>query len=130
MAGLGLLPINTTMQADKVTRICAGTIHGGSLFGQPLQDDRIAGYEIHVGETLYLDNAEPFATLTTGERDGCISADGRILGSYLHGIFDQDCFRHQFLAAARSFHQAGLSIAAQCMAVCSARSLSIVSLAR
>ena len=105
MAGLGLLPIYTTMQADKVTRICAGAIHGGSLFGQPLHDDRVAGYEIHVGETLYLDDTKRFATLTTGERDGCISTDGRLLGTYLHGIFDQDCFRHQFLAAARSFHQ-------------------------
>jgi adenosylcobyric acid synthase len=105
MDGLGLLPMNTTMQADKVTRICAGTIDGCYLFGQPLQDDRIAGYEIHVGETLYLDGARPFATLTTGELDGCISTDGRILGTYLHGIFDQDCFRHQFLAAARGFHK-------------------------
>ena len=72
---------------------------------QTLQDNRIAGYEIHVGETLYLDGARPFATLTTGELDGCISTDGRILGTYLHGIFDQDCFRHQFLAAARGFHK-------------------------
>jgi len=104
MAGLGLLPINTTMQADKVTRICAGAIRDGSLFRQSLRDNRVAGYEIHVGETLYLDDAKPFATLTTGELDGCISSDGRILGTYLHGIFDQDYFRHQFLVAARSFH--------------------------
>jgi adenosylcobyric acid synthase len=105
MTGMGLLPINTTMQSEKVTRICAGAIDSNSLFGQPLGDDRVAGYEIHVGETLYLDGARRFATLTTGERDGCVSTDGRILGTYLHGIFDQDCFRHQFLAAARSFHQ-------------------------
>ena len=104
MAGLGLLPIATTMQAHKVTRLCAGTIQGGSLFGQPLREDRIAGYEIHVGKTLYLDRAEPFATLTSGELDGCISADRRILGSYLHGILDEDGFRHQFITAARSFH--------------------------
>jgi len=103
MTGLGLLPINTTMRADKVTRICAGTIAGNSLFGQPLQDNRIAGYEIHVGETLYLDDAQPFSTLMTGQLDGCISTDGRVIGTYLHGIFDQDCFRHQFLAAARGF---------------------------
>ncbi len=105
MPGLGLLPISTTMHADKVTRLCSGTIHGDSLFGQPLREDLIAGYEIHVGKTLYLDYAEPFATLASGERDGCISADRRILGSYLHGIFDDDCFRHQFLIAARSFHK-------------------------
>ena len=103
MPGLGLLPISTTMQAQKVTRICSGSIHGGSLFGQPLPEGRIAGYEIHVGKTLYLERAEAFATLSSGELDGCVSADRRILGSYLHGIFDEDCFRHAFLTAARGF---------------------------
>ena len=105
LPGLGLLPISTTMQPQKVTRNCSGTIDGGSLFGQPLSEGRIAGYEIHVGKTLYLDNAEPFATLDSGELDGCISADRKILGSYLHGIFDDDSFRHAFLTAARSFRK-------------------------
>ena len=80
MPGLGLLPISTTMQADKVTRLCSGNLLSGSLFGQPLAEVRIAGYEIHVGKTLYLDRAEPFATLANGEQDGCISADRRVLG--------------------------------------------------
>jgi adenosylcobyric acid synthase len=105
MPGLGLLPIRTTMQAEKVTRLCAGRIHGGSLFGQPLAEDRIAGYEIHVGKTVYLPQAEPFATLASGELDGCISVDRHILGTYVHGIFDEDCFRHQFVSVARSFHK-------------------------
>jgi adenosylcobyric acid synthase len=103
MPGLGLLPIRTAMQAQKVTRICSGEINGGSLFGQPLTDLRIAGYEIHVGKTLYLDHAEPFATLSSGELDGCISVNRQILGSYLHGIFDEDRFRHAFVTATRSF---------------------------
>jgi len=105
MPGLGLLPISTTMQAQKVTRICSGTIDGGALFGQPLPEGRIAGYEIHVGKSLYLDHAEPFATLSSRELDGCISADRQILGSYLHGIFDEDCFRHAFVTAARNFRK-------------------------
>jgi adenosylcobyric acid synthase len=105
MPGLGLLPISTTMQAYKVTRNCSGTIDGGTLFGQPLPDGHITGYEIHVGRTLYLDNAVPFATLSSGELDGCISADWKILGTYLHGIFDEDTFRHAFLTAARGFRK-------------------------
>jgi adenosylcobyric acid synthase len=105
MPGIALLPISTTMQAQKVTRICSGAIDGDSLFGQPLTTNRISGYEIHVGKTLYLDHAESFATLTSGETDGCISADRQVLGSYLHGIFDEDCFRHAFLIAARSFRK-------------------------
>ena len=103
MPGLGLLPITTTMEAQKVTRISSAKIYGGSLLGQPLADAGVSGYEIHVGKTWYLDQAEPFATLENGEPDGCISADRRILGTYLHGIFDRDAFRHQFLAAARGF---------------------------
>jgi adenosylcobyric acid synthase len=93
------------MQAQKVTRLCSGSIDGGSLFGQPLPEGRIAGYEIHVGKTLYLDHAEPFATLSSGEPDGCISANRQIIGTYLHGIFDEDCFRHAFLTAARNFRK-------------------------
>jgi adenosylcobyric acid synthase len=103
--GLGLLPISTTMQAQKVTRICSGTRNAESLFGQTVRGDRVSGYEIHVGKTGYLAQAEPFATLSSGESDGCISADRHVLGTYLHGIFDEDCFRHQFVAAARSFHK-------------------------
>jgi adenosylcobyric acid synthase len=105
MPGLSLLPIRTKMQPDKVTRLCAGLIHSHSLFGQPVQEDRVAGYEIHVGKTLYQDRAEPFAILAGGEPDGCISTDRRVLGTYLHGIFDHDGFRHQFLTAARHFYQ-------------------------
>jgi adenosylcobyric acid synthase len=105
LSGLGLLPISTTMQARKVTRSCSGTINHASLFGKRLNTNYVAGYEIHVGKTLYLDHAEPFATLTSGELDGCISADRRILGSYLHGLFDEDDFRHAFLAAARGFYK-------------------------
>lgn len=103
--GLGLLPISTTMQTEKTTRLSSGTIQHASLFQQELQQRRIAGYEIHVGKTLYLDQAEPFATLENGELDGCTSTDQRVLGTYLHGIFDDDCFRHEFLHAARSFHR-------------------------
>src|SRR5262249_38811126 len=45
-----------------------------------------------------------------GKLDGCISADTRIFGTYLHGIFDDDPFRHAFITAARAFlHLAGAS---------------------
>jgi adenosylcobyric acid synthase len=104
LPGLGLLPISTTMQTDKVTRLSSGTIQHASLFQQQLRERQVAGYEIHVGKTSYLDQAEPFATLENGELDGCISTDRRVLGTYLHGIFDDDSFRHQFLYAASSYH--------------------------
>jgi adenosylcobyric acid synthase len=104
MPGLGLLPVRTTMQERKVTRLTSGIVEGSMLFGQPLAENRIAGYEIHVGHTSYLEQADVFATLDSGERDGCISADRRALGTYLHGIFDEDSFRHEFVTIARAFH--------------------------
>ena len=45
-----------------------------------------------------------FSVLQGGEPDGCISSDTRVFGTYLHGIFDDDAFRHAFLTAARAFY--------------------------
>ena len=108
LAGLGLLAIHTMMQPQKITRISSGHLADTSLFGQRIQRRAVSGYEIHIGETSYRDGAKPFARLDverTSESlpDGCVSADGRIFGSYLHGLFDDDGFRHTFVAAARAF---------------------------
>jgi len=112
VSGLGLLPIHTTMQPQKVTRISSGHLIPSSLFGQPMPSLRLSGYEIHIGETRYLESAKPFAQLQTGSTaedqghlDGCVAPDGRIFGSYLHGLFDDDSFRHAFLSAVRAFHK-------------------------
>jgi adenosylcobyric acid synthase len=109
--GLGLLPIRTIMQADKVTRNVAGDMAGENLFGQPVTNSKLSGYEIHIGQTIYHAGATRFATLSAGPGspeggiDGCVSADTRIFGTYLHGLFDDDGFRHQLLCAARAFHK-------------------------
>lgn len=107
--GLDILAIHTTMQSQKVTRISSGHLVISSLFGQPVSALHIDGYEIHVGDTHYLDGATPFARLEARSKqtsffDGCVSSDGHIFGTYLHGLFDDDAFRHAFLAAARSFY--------------------------
>ena len=108
--GLGLLPFRTTMRASKLTRLTRGDLAATNLFGSPTQPLTLDGYEIHVGETSYSDGAAPFASVlrtggdTTPQRDGCISPDTRIFGTYLHGLFDQDDFRHAFIASARTFH--------------------------
>ena len=111
MRGLHLLPIRTTMLAHKVTSLVHGTLCSSTLFGQPLRSTDVSGYEIHIGQTTYFDGAQPFAqiarsaTPTTQVVDGCTTADGRVFGTYVHGIFDADSFRHSFLRAARSFHR-------------------------
>ena len=102
--GLGLLPIHTTMQPSKITRISSGHLISPQLFGVPVASSPLSGYEIHIGETHYLNGGQPFAQI--GSRaDGCVSSNGHIFGTYLHGLFDDDAFRHAFIIAAREVHQ-------------------------
>ncbi|MEH7827588.1 cobyric acid synthase [Gemmobacter denitrificans] len=87
-AGLGLLEIDTTMTPDKrLTRTRA--VHAAS--GLPVE-----GYEIHIGRSDGPGRARPFA-FVDGAPEGAVSGDGRITGSYLHGLFRADDFRAAFL---------------------------------
>ncbi len=103
VAGLGLLDVTTVMAPDKrLTRVT------GTALGQP-----VSGYEIHMGRTDGPDCARPFAHVP--DPDGAISADGRVTGSYLHGLFSDDAFRAAFLArlcaASRPGFEAGVDAA-------------------
>ena len=96
--GLGLLDVVTVMSAEKrLTRTSA--IHAAS--GAAME-----GYEIHIGRTEGPDRARPFA-LVDGAPEGAVSADGRIMGSYLHGMFTGDAFRAAFLGGLGAASVAG-----------------------
>lgn len=87
--GIGLLNVDTTMTDDKrLTTVTA--VHRPS--GQAFQ-----GYEIHIGRSDGPDRARPFAQVAD-QHEGAISADGRVAGSYLHGMFRDDGFRRAWLA--------------------------------
>ena len=87
--GLGLLDVKTVMTPQKtVTRVTAS--HAAT-------DEPIEAYEIHIGLTEGEDRARPFAVLN-GAPEGAVSTDGRVHGSYLHGLFASDSFRKAFLA--------------------------------
>ncbi|KAA8616254.1 cobyric acid synthase [Salipiger aestuarii] len=87
--GLDLLKIDTVMTGDKrLTETRA--IHAATGTG-------FAGYEIHIGSSEGADRARPFAHID-GRPEGAVSADGRIAGSYLHGMFRNDTFRAAWLA--------------------------------
>ena len=88
LPGLGLLEVETEMTPDK--RLTE-TQAQDALTGTPF-----SGYEIHIGRTFGPDCDRPFANLE--ERpEGARSADGRVMGSYLHGMFRDDAFRAAFL---------------------------------
>ena len=65
------------------------------------------GYEIHSGRTRVLGRVEPFAKINS-ENDGAVSADGRVWGTYLHGVFDEGAARETLLK--RIGHQIGTAI--------------------
>lgn len=86
--GLGLLQVETTMTGDKrLTEVRATHAATGADF---------SGYEIHIGRSEGADRARPFAHVA-GEPEGAISGDGRVAGSYLHGMFADDGFRRAWL---------------------------------
>lgn len=87
--GLGLLDVETTMTGDKRLR----PVSGISLpDGTPL-----SGYEMHVGTTVGPDRSRPFARLSDGSDEGAISEDGKVAGSYCHGLFADDRQRQRLL---------------------------------
>ncbi|WP_431322499.1 cobyric acid synthase [Rhizobium sp. YTU87027] len=95
VAGLGLLDVETEMAPQKTVRNSVATaVEDGS----PL-----SGYQIHLGITAGEDCGRPFA-IVDGKPDGAVSADGRIVGTYLHGLFASDFYRSRLL---RSFGLSG-----------------------
>ncbi len=106
LSGLGLLPISTTLVEDKVTQQTSARLIVPQLFNQPMTHDRATGYEIHLGKTEYQPGARPLLSIRrsneTTSFDGAASDDGRTAGTYLHGFFDDDEFRHSFITAARA----------------------------
>jgi adenosylcobyric acid synthase len=87
--GLGLLDVVTTLSADKRLEAAHGTSGDGAPF---------AGYEMHMGVTDGPDCARPFARLADGSPEGAMSADGRVIGTYVHGLFGDDRQRAAWLA--------------------------------
>jgi adenosylcobyric acid synthase len=87
--GLGLLDVVTTMSSHKrLTRVQG--CH--AVTGLPL-----SGYEIHLGVTDGPARGRPFARIDDNP-EGAVSEDGRVTGTYLHGVFSCDAFRSDFLA--------------------------------
>jgi adenosylcobyric acid synthase len=105
--GLRMLPIATVLTGKKVTRIARGRVSCGTLFGQRLTAPCFQGYEIHLGDTVYAEGAVPFAEIqrdgeTSPRADGAADVSRSAFGTYIHGLFNDDRFRHSFLDAARA----------------------------
>ncbi len=108
--GLGLLRVETVLLKEKVTANVEAVSHPSSLILHP----SVRGYEIHMGETMLLGDAEPLFVIKKRNgndieiSDGATTKDGRCWGTYIHGIFDNDEFRRNFLNGIRK--EKGLDI--------------------
>ena len=94
--GLGLLDIDTVLDGDKRLAAVAGTFAGAAF----------AGYEMHIGRTTGPGLTAPLLRFDDGRADGAQSADGRVAGTYVHGLLLGDAARAAWLAGlgARSAH--------------------------
>ena len=89
MRGLGLLDTRTVFLKDKTrTRIRGSILEDSNIYGLDRRD--LEGYEIHMGTTENLGQAVPMIELEDGRVDAYRTKNGRIWGSYLHGIFDNE----------------------------------------
>jgi adenosylcobyric acid synthase len=86
--GLGLLDIETELCGEKRLEPARGETGDGVPF---------SGYEMHMGVTTGPDCARPFARRADGSREGAVSADGRVMGTYVHGLFADDRQRSAWL---------------------------------
>ncbi len=115
-AGLGLLEIETTLEAHKQLRNVTGTLM--------LNGATVAGYEIHLGVTRGAGLQRP-ALQIEGRDEGALSLDNQILGTYLHGLFDQASATDALLAWAgfseaaspdyQALREAGIDRLADCL---------------
>lgn len=104
--GLGLLEVDTRLTGEKALVEVRGDTADGVSFH---------GYEMHIGVTAGPDAARPFATIA-GRADGATAPDGRVAGTYVHGLFADDRQRAAWLerlggAASGLDYEGGVEVA-------------------
>jgi len=107
-AGMGLLPLETTFGQHKLTSQVKAHCPALHFLGAEIFAADLTGYEIHMGQTAFLEEqaGQPFViTQRSNETmscpEGLCRADGYVFGTYIHGIFDNDAFRRAVLNAIR-----------------------------
>ncbi len=102
VAGLGLLEMETELYPDKITSQVEAAFLAHDAFSFHAAEP-LAGYEIHMGRSVSRGAAQPLFRIIrrsgqgADELDGLAQPDGRVWGTYIHGIFDNDQFRRGFL---------------------------------
>jgi adenosylcobyric acid synthase len=101
LAGLDLLDMETELLGDKVTTQVKAKMLWSELAAP---EEQVHGYEIHMGQSRVLGPATSLLEIVERNgkpvkvKDGLVSGDGRVWGSYLHGLFDNDGLRHRVIS--------------------------------
>jgi adenosylcobyric acid synthase len=105
MDGLGLLDVVTVLTGDKQThQVICEPMPAAEQLGL-VGIEQVSGYEIHMGETQAGEGVKPLFRLrrrsgqSVDQVDGAIDRDGRVWGTYLHGLFDDDRLRNSLLVS-------------------------------
>jgi adenosylcobyric acid synthase len=100
--GLGLLPTETSFISEKATCQVHARVTGRTAWLASLSEPELQGYEIHMGRTT---GSSPWLQIHRRNgmpcefSEGSITADGRVWGCYLHGLFGNTAFRHAWLTS-------------------------------
>lgn len=101
--GLGLLNMTTTFDPDKITTQVQAEVIGHGPLLEGIRGQSVTGYEIHMGRSELASGVEPaFRIYERSAKevevlDGAVRSDGRVFGTYIHGIFDNDSFRRHII---------------------------------
>ena len=88
--GLELLAVESVLTGDKTLELVSGV--------ELKTAEQVEGYEMHMGLSEGPGRQRPWFKLADGRMEGAVSDDGNVSGTYLHGLFQDDGFRHSFLA--------------------------------
>ncbi len=100
VAGLGLLDMEVAFHPEKRTVQAEGELTGGPDWLAPLGGARIEGYEIHSGANTFGPGCRFW--MKNGDNDGACNAAGNVLGTYLHGLFDDGTLADAVVRRARA----------------------------
>jgi adenosylcobyric acid synthase len=94
VAGLGWIPGRTIFYDEKETVRAEGYYHEHTGL---ITNDKLEGYEIHLGKTILHKQSCSFLALENGKEEGYYGKNGQIIGTYLHHLFHNDEWRNHWL---------------------------------
>ena len=101
-AGLGLIDMDVAFAEAKRTEQATGVVSGGPEWLRALEGARLSGYEIHSGENAFGPAARIWLSDAAGRPLGACNAQGNVLGTYLHGLFDDGALSDALVRRARA----------------------------